>query len=320
MGHDIDPEYLDKAGQILDFFRAHRYPVGDIEGRRSLMSLVLESVKQSTPEITNVTRRIHYTTTPDGYKLAIHHHFLTGSESNPVPSAGLVYIHGGGMIASNAEECDALLKLMVQNYGVPIFTTDYRLAPEFQNPTPVEDCYAGLEWVSQHANEFNVDPNRIGVQGDSGGGALAAGIVLMARDTALEPPVAKQILVAPMLDDRCSLRFDPETESHFIWTPNDNVTAWKAVLGEQYRQGDVSEYAAPGRAKDLSGLPKTYLDVGTVDMFRDDVLNYATRLLKGGVEVELHVYPAVPHSFEAVQNYGQTTLALENRARAVKKL
>jgi acetyl esterase/lipase len=176
-----------------------------------------------------------------------------------------------------------------------VLTPDYRLAPEHPDPAPVEDCYATVRWAAAHAREIGIDPARIAVMGASAGGGLAAGVTLLARDRG-GPAIARQLLIYPMLDDRTRTA-DPEMAHALLWSVDDNVTGWNALLGEADAD-DVSVYAAPARANDLSGLPPAYIDVGGLDLFRDEDVDYATRLQRCGVPVELHVVPGVPHAFD----------------------
>ncbi|MEI7992802.1 MAG: alpha/beta hydrolase fold domain-containing protein, partial [Actinomycetota bacterium] len=143
---------------------------------------------------------------------------------------------------------------------------------------------------------LGVDPSRIGVYGDSAGGGLAAGTALIARDRGV--PLARQILVYPMIDDRTEV--DPALVPFLMWTYEDNETGWRALLGDTYRTEQVSPYAAPARATDLSGLAPAYIEVGELDAFRDENIAYAQRLAQASVSVELHVHPGVPHAFEAL--------------------
>ncbi|EWM11425.1 LOW QUALITY PROTEIN: alpha/beta hydrolase, partial [Kutzneria sp. 744] len=197
----------------------------------------------------------------------------------------------------------------VADTGVPMLAVDYRLAPEHPHPTPVEDCYAGLTWLVEHAAELNVDPARIAVMGDSAGGGLAAGTTLLARDRGL--PVARQILVYPMLDDRTTTD-DPALAPFLGWSADDNYTGWHALLGDAAGGPEVSSYAAPARASDLSGLPPSYVEVGELDLFRDESVDYARRIAAAGASVELHVHPGCPHGFELIA----PDSAVARRARA----
>jgi acetyl esterase/lipase len=206
--------------------------------------------------------------------------------------------------------------------GVQHFAVDYPRAPEHPAPASLEDCYAALQWLSAHARELHVDPARIVIYGVSAGGGLAAGVALMARDRGLSPPLAKQVLVYPMLDDRTHYPDDWPARPFLTFTAEDNVMSWDAYVGADKRgreDADVSIYAAPGRAENLEGLPSTYIDVGGLDLFRDENLRFAQRLAEANVEVEFHLYPGLPHGFENPQTW-VTTRAVENRIKAVQSV
>jgi acetyl esterase/lipase len=202
------------------------------------------------------------------------------------------------MIAGSVALYDGPVARYVSNSGVPMLAVDYRLAPEHAHPIPVEDCYAGLEWLAEHSGELAIDQARIAVMGDSAGGGLAAGVALLARDRG-GPALAHQILIFAMLDDNNTTP-DPEIAPFAVWSYDDNITAWGALLGDAIGGPDVPIYAAPARAADLSGLPPCYLEVGQLDIFRDEDLAYAQRLSRAGVTVEFHLRPGVPHEFETI--------------------
>jgi acetyl esterase/lipase len=191
---------------------------------------------------------------------------------------------------------DAAVRGYVAASGVPMLMVDYRVAPEHSGSGPVEDCYAALCWLAEHGGELGADPARLAVAGDSAGGGLAVGVSLMARDRG-GPALALQLLIYPMLDDRTTTP-DPELPPEFLtWTYEDNVTGWGALRGDR---AELSVYAAPARAEDLTGLPPTYLDTGDLDIFRAEDVDYARRLSAAGVPTELHVHPGCPHAFEGL--------------------
>lgn len=196
---------------------------------------------------------------------------------------------------------------------------DYRVAPEFPHPTPVEDCHAALGWLAEHAAELGVDDNRIAVMGDSAGGGLAAGVALLARARG-GPRIAQQLLIYPMLDDRTTIP-DPRLVPFLTWTYDDNVTGWMALLGDNAGTEDVPPAAAPARESDLRGLPTSYLEVGELDVFRHEVISYADRLAEAGVSVELHVYPGAPHASDALApNAESSRRAIGDRVRRLRAL
>jgi acetyl esterase/lipase len=213
----------------------------------------------------------------------------------PVPA--LYWMHGGGMMIGSFDMNDALLVSAVERLGLAAVSVEYRLAPEHPDPAPVEDCYAGLAWTAAHASEYGIDPDRIAVGGASAGGGLAAGTALLARDRR-GPHVAFQLLLEPMLDDRARTFSSTAYESGIVWNRNANRQGWTALLGDRIGTDAVSCYAAPARAADLTGLPPAFVDVGEIETFRDESIDYAQRLLAAGVSTELHVYRGAFHGFD----------------------
>jgi len=262
---------------------------------------------------------VKYTTeTSDGYALPLHWYARQGSTPRAGPA--VLYFHGGGMIIGKVSEFHASISAYVSRSGVPFLAVDYRLAPEHPHPTMVEDAYIALTWLQDHAQELNVDAHRIAVYGDSAGGGLAAGLNLLARDRSFTPPIAKQILIYPMVDDRPIVEDKELTPFLIFWDYQDNITGWGALVGkENVGTENVSEYAAPSRAKDLSNLPSTYIEVGGLDLFRDQDIEFARRLAAAQVYTEFHLYPGLPHGFEGV-GVGTKVLkgVMENRIRALQ--
>jgi cyclohexanecarboxylate-CoA ligase len=205
-------------------------------------------------------------------------------------------IHGGGyVIGSNAMD-DALFDQLCPALELVGVSVEYRLAPEAPYPGPLEDCYRGLLWTHEHADELGIDRRRVGVRGISAGGGLAAALALLVRDRA-EVSLAFQLLDCPMLDDR-QLTFSSQVEGLPVWSRDSNTFGWRAYLGDLYGGADVPYTAAPARAQDLSNLPPAYVSVGTVDGFLDEDVDYATRLNHAGVPTELHVYPGACHGYQ----------------------
>jgi acetyl esterase/lipase len=227
------------------------------------------------------------------------------------PWPGIYHIHGGGMVMGNNRMGADELAYLVEELGAVAVSVEYRLAPEHPHPAPVEDCYAGLVWTSASADGLGIDPARLLIAGGSAGGGLAAGVALMARDRG-GPALTHQVLRCPMLDDRGITPSSQELEGEGVWDRVSNTTGWTALLGEARGGPDVSPYAAPARATDLSGLPATFIDVGSVETFRDEDIDYAARLSRAGVSVELHVWPGGFHGFEMFAP--ETSLAQAARA------
>jgi acetyl esterase/lipase len=211
---------------------------------------------------------------------------------------GVYHTHGGGMVMGDNRTGLAQLLDWVEQLGVVVVSVEYRLAPEHPFPAAVEDCYAGLLWMASHAGEIGLDPDRLIVAGTSAGGGLAASMALLARDRG-GPALIGQLLMCPMLDDRAVTPSSSELTGEGVWDQISNQTGWTALLGEAVGGPDVSPYAAPARAEDLSGLPPAFVDVGSVETFRDEDIDYAARLWRCGGQAELHVWPGGFHGFDA---------------------
>ncbi len=212
-----------------------------------------------------------------------------------------LYIHGGGWIGADVAGNDGLTYALAAESGAVVVSVDYRLAPENPFPAALEDCYAAFLWTVEHAAELGIDPERIRVGGDSAGANLSAGVSLMARDRG-GPTPCFQFLRVPAFDDR----LDTPSMAEFTDTPilkgSDLPIVWDFYLGGPGRRGgpDVSPYAAPARAEDLTGLPPAYVCVSEFDPLRDEAIAYAQRLVQAGVATELHLVPGAFHGSAAI--------------------
>jgi acetyl esterase/lipase len=231
----------------------------------------------------------------------------------------VVYAHGGGMVLGTLDLYDELISWYVDRTGVPFLSVGYRRAPDEGTGTTLsQDVFAGLAWLLAHASELGVDPARLAVMGDSGGGAPAVGAAILARDCGIA--LARQILVYPMLDDRNQTP-DPDRVAYLTWTYDNNHTAWNAVLGDQLGTDGVPPVAAPARLANHAGLPSAYIDVGDLDIFRDEDIAYAQNLARAGVPIELHVHPGVPHGWDRFAPGTESAKrAMADRARAVASI
>ncbi len=222
------------------------------------------------------------------------HRAVGGDAGGPLPC---VYsIHGGGYVIGSYSMDDPRFDQWCPALGIVGVSVEYRLAPETPYPGPLEDCYRGLKWVYDNAQDLGVDRQRIGVAGLSAGGGLAASLALLARDRD-EVPVAFQLLDCPMLDDR-QLTPSSTLNGLPVWSRQSNTFGWRCYLGDRYGTDDVPYTAAPARCDDLSGLPPSFVSVGTVDGFRDEDIDYALRLNQAGIPCELHVYPGASHGYQ----------------------
>jgi acetyl esterase/lipase len=220
---------------------------------------------------------------------------------------GILHTHGGGYILGTARSDVRNLQELAKATNCVIVSVEYRLAPETRVSGSVEDNYAGLLWMHAHAAELGVDPSRIAVMGESAGGGHAALLALAARDRR-EVPIVFQMLVYPMLDDRTgSSRAVAPHIGTIGWRAAENRFGWHAFLGQAPGGPNVPRSAVPARVADLRGLPPTFIGVGSIDLFVDEDIEYARRLIASGVPTELLVVPGAFHGFDST--------AGENRRR-----
>ncbi|MHC3467342.1 alpha/beta hydrolase [Streptomyces sp. 7R007] len=213
------------------------------------------------------------------------------------PLPVLYHVHGGGMVlGTNRVGVDAPLA-WARELGAVVVSVEYRLAPEHPHPAPIDDVYAGYLWTAEHAKEIGGDPERLVIVGASAGGGLTAALALRLRDSGGPRPYG-QMLLCPMLDDRNDTPSARQMAGVGVWDRASNETGWTALLGDRRGGPDVSPYAAPARAEDLSDLPPAFLDVGSAETFRDEVVAYASRLWQAGGAAELHVWPGGFHGFD----------------------
>ncbi|MGY1703630.1 alpha/beta hydrolase [Geodermatophilus sp. SYSU D00697] len=233
------------------------------------------------------------------------------------PTPAIYAIHGGGMIIGDNRSGVLGMVEQAEQLGMAVVSVEYRLAPETPHPGPVEDCYAGLVWTAAHAEDLGIDPARIVVGGVSAGGGLAAAVALLARDRG-GPALAGQLLLCPMLDDRNDTVSAHQMAGLGVWDRTANGTGWTALLGDARGGPDVSPYAAPARATDLSGLPPAFVDVGSAETFRDEDVEYATRIWQAGGVAERHVWPGGFHGFDGFAP--DATISTEARAARTRWL
>lgn len=315
MPFHFDPEYAQAIEPLIPLIsKRGDLTIQEIAAGRKARERGIANFFSPLPDAQDVNQTVYQINAPDGYQVTVRAFTNTRiTASNHLPGPAIVHYHGGGMILGSAELHAKPLALLVSETGIPIFSVNYRLAPEYTGATIVEDCYAALTWLHDNAGAHRVDPARIAVFGESAGGGLAASVTLLARDRGLHPPIAKQILVYPMLDDRTRTP-NEEVEPLAFWKTKDNATAWDAMLG----RGVATPYMAPARVESLKGLPPAYIDVGELDIFRGECMVYATRLLDANISTELHVYPGLPHAFEMVAPFiSWTLIAQRNRVKAM---
>ncbi|AJA11078.1 lipase 2 [Sphingopyxis fribergensis] len=221
--------------------------------------------------------------------------------ANPRGGA-ILHIHGGGMVMGSVKQMQSGPAALAAAAGVPVASVEYRLAPECPFPAPQEDCHSALAWLAGQADTLGFDASRIILAGESAGGGLAAALAIMARDLG-GPAIAGQVLTYPMLDHRTGggdCPYQNPTTGEFIWTRASNRFGWRALQGDYQIDDDRCGWFSPSLAKDLSKLPPAYIATGSLDLFFDENLDYARRLVAAGVPVDLHSYAGAIHAFNAI--------------------
>ena len=221
----------------------------------------------------------------------------------------LLHMHGGGFMMTNPMLMPQIQEIATDCHCV-VVSVDYRLAPETRYPGSLEDNYAALKWVHAHAAELGVDRSRIAVGGESAGGGHAASLAIHARDRNKldrnEPdrnqedvPICFQLLIYPQLDDRTGSSHPvPPAIGHFMWTASANRLAWSSLLGVPAGSSQVPVAAVPARVASVAGLPPAWIGVGSIDLFVEEGMEYARRLVHAGVATELMVVPGAFHGFD----------------------
>jgi acetyl esterase/lipase len=288
----VDPELV----AVLEAFPQDLIDLHDISGTRAAFERMAAEAGAPPAPLDGIEVREHFPSCPPP-PVRVRMYRPTGL-AEPLPA--LLWMHGGGYVLGDLDQDDASLRTMAREVGCAIVSVDYRLAPAHPFPTALEDCHAALKWVSGAAAHLQIDGARIAVGGASAGGGLAAALALLVRNRA-EIAIVFQLLIYPMIDDRNVAPASATQPDTFIWSRESNRLAWQAYLGrEGTSNGDMSPYAAVTRAPDLTGLPPAYIAVGELDLFLDENLAYARRLMAAGVPAELHVYPGAFHGFDGL--------------------
>lgn len=239
-----------------------------------------------------------------------------GAERGPA----LVFFHGGAFAVGDLDTEDHRCRMIAARGAHTVVSVNYRLAPEHPFPAGFEDCYDSLRWVARNADELNIDPGRVAVGGTSAGGALAAAVAQAARDDA-GPPIAFQLLLYPVIDDRLRTASMVAFETTPGWNRPNSVHMWQHYLGRDADRDSVSQYAAPGRAGTLVGLPPAYVVTAEFDPLRDEGIDYARALMDAGVPTELHNHPATFHCFDAAAPFAQvSTRALAEQCQVLQTI
>jgi acetyl esterase/lipase len=291
--HLVDPEILGLIEQFPAFELS--YPTL-VQTRAAMLAMRTANPPAPNPDVVVSERAIPGPAGAPDVRVVISAPKAAG-QNRP----GILHVHGGGYVMGSPEMSLPIDAAYVARLDAVVVSVDYRLAPETPHPGPVEDCYAALAWLHAQAGELGIDTGRIAVTGESAGGGLAAALVLLARDRG-EYPIAFQHLIFPMLDDRTVVEAEPSPYvGQFVWTREANRFGWTSLLGQEPGGADISPYAAPARAADLAGLPPTYIMCGALDLFIQEDMDYARRLIRAGVPTEMHIYPGAPHGFSIIE-------------------
>jgi acetyl esterase/lipase len=287
---------------------------GDWQALRERANANLAFLASLGPPVGDVQMRSLSISLDHGAEVAVRW-YTRGDER---PGSAVVYAHGGGMIAGSLDVYDAVIGEYVMATGVPFLSVDYRLAPEARGPQPAQDVFVALAWLRDKRSELGVRADRIAIMGDSGGGGVAASAAILARDFGIG--LARQILIYPMLDDR-TLAGDAARTPFLSWTYDMNFTGWSARLGEPPGADGVSPATAPARLTDFRDLAPAYIEVGDLDIFRDESIRYAQRLAAAEVPIELHVHAGAPHGFERfAPTSALARRAINDRVRVIKAI
>jgi acetyl esterase/lipase len=288
----LDPELKGPFAEVV----SQPTTLDDIPAARLDSERLMESLKDKAPLIAGVEveeRRIPGPKDAPDVTIRIYR----PQERDTLPA--LLWIHGGGYVLGNIENEEPSARQLALSADCVTVSVEYRLAPESPFPAPLEDCYATLSWMASTACQLGVDDTRIAIGGVSAGGGLAAGLALLARDRG-EVGVIFQLLLSPMLND-CNVAPVSDTlPDSIFWSRNNNLIAWRSYLGCEPGGEGVSQYASAYRAGDLEGLPSTYIAVGDLDLFVEEDVEYAQRLMAAGVPTELHVYPGACHGIDMI--------------------
>lgn len=289
----VDPELL----PLLDLYQTSDLTGETLPAARAALSAMVQAPKQG--EVPALVRAIPGPSGAPPVPLRIFQ--PAGTPATPRPA--ILHIHGGGFVMGEAAMSDAENARRAARYGAIVVSVDYRLAPETPFPGPLEDCYAALDWMMQHADALGIDPARVVVAGESAGGGLAAALAILCRDRGVHR-LSGQFLIYPMIDDRtgdphagAAAPDNPQTGT-FVWTREANLFGWRAMRGGRAIPPERIGHFAPARAADHAGLPPAFIATGALDLFVEENLAYAATLARAGVAVEMHVYPGAVHGFQ----------------------
>ncbi|MDQ2648632.1 MAG: alpha/beta hydrolase [Actinomycetota bacterium] len=287
----------------------------DLVAARAGIDDLLRPLNESV-DLAGLTVVDHQAPGPEGAPDVLVRVYAPDDEPPPGGRPAFLDIHGGGFVIGSIDMEHGMAAKVARELGAVVAVVEYRLAPEHPFPGPIEDCYAALTWMHDQADVLGIDRTRVGVGGQSAGGGLTAGTVLLARDRG-GPAVCFQFLGIPELDHRLettSMRTFVDTP---MWHRGNAIKSWEWYLGGSH--DDVSPYASPSIADDLSGLPPAYVTTMEFDPLRDEGILYALRMLEAGVQVELHSYPGTFHGSSLIPGAAVSKRSTEELMVALRR-
>lgn len=288
----LDPASREPLELLLQALPGGFNAIPDIEERRAFVDGLLAAQMADVPPNDRVVTEDRLVPGPAGAP-DVPIRIYRPVQAMGVQLPAIFYIHGGGMILGGIEANELTCAMLCEQANAVVVSTGYRKAPEDPFPAQLDDCYATFCWMASHAPALEIDADRVAIFGGSAGGNLAISTTMRARDEG-GPSVAFLMAPYPMIDDRHETPSSREITEVGIWDREGNIEAWSWFLGDQ----EATAYSAPSRATNLAGLPPTFIDVGDMDLFRDEDITFAQRLLQAGVPTELHVYPGAYHASE----------------------
>jgi acetyl esterase/lipase len=307
----LDEQFAQAIAQLPpEFMGMAEPPANDVHALRKVIDYQYTEMGKLAPPVPDGINR-EDVAIPVGDGVVLEARWYTKGDARP--GSAVVYAHGGGQVAGTLDHYDRRMRVYVAETSVPILSVGYRVAPEGKGQQLSEDVFAGVMWLIENAGRLGVDHARIAVMGDSGGGGLAAAAAVLARDRGIA--IAQQILIYAMLDDRVATA-SKALAPFLAWTATMNATSWNARA-----DGPVSEATSPARLIDAHGLAPAYIEVGDLDLMRDESIAYALKLSAADVPLEFHVHPGTPHAYEWLdEDAGVTQRALTDRYRVLRSL
>ncbi|PKR50733.1 hypothetical protein COO20_20045 [Thalassospira marina] len=317
----LNPELAQCLQQLTPAFETFpQSQPGDVQSLKKRLDAFYTLVNSHLPRIDGIATQDYAVPFADKKLLARWFykadHAAENTENSPIQGA-VLFVHGGGGVAADVQAYDTIIKNYVAKTGVGFLAIDYQLAPDVSGDVQTQQALAALIWLHEHSNQFNIDPNRIVMMGDSGGAGIAAASAALARDRGIT--VAGQVLIYPMLDHRV-----PDVPAGIIPFLNivapEITTAWQARIPKDTAEKDMS-IISPARLENYAQLPPTYIEVGELDLFCIESLNYAANLYAAGVSTEFHLIPGVNHGYDLLAPASQITQqAMTLRRNAILRM